>query len=248
MLLNENSELLRLIVQQLRNDLAKSDESQCLALSCIANLGGQEFAESLAGDVAKLLLQRNISPFVLKKAALCLLRLVRKFPDAIPGEQFPQKYAGPCLRFVGRSRTSSDPSFLLPPRCRVSALLDDPDIGVELCVSSLLLGLVSYNPKLYEADLPPKCINLLTRLAFGGDKRSDYKYYHTVCPWLQVRMLRLLQYFPPIADKAALQRLNHVLNEILTKTQVTRSVNKNNADHGILFEAVNLIIHMCQHG
>ena len=33
------------------------------------------------------------------------------------------------------------------------------------------------------------------------------------------------------------------LKKIIKKTEVTKSVNKNNADHGILFEATNLIIH-----
>ena len=40
-----------------------------------------------------------------------------------------------------------------------------------------------------------------------------------------------------------MQHLRDVLTKILTKTEVTKSVNKNNADHAVLFEAVNLIIH-----
>jgi hypothetical protein len=62
----------------------------CLLL-CAANLGGQEFAESLSPDIAKLLVNNKSGPFVTKKAALCLLRLIRKFPDSVPGEEFPQK-------------------------------------------------------------------------------------------------------------------------------------------------------------
>jgi len=31
-------------------------------------------------------------------------------------------------------------------------------------------------------------------------------------------------------------------SQILTKTDVTNSVNKNNADHAVLFESVNLIV------
>jgi AP-2 complex subunit alpha len=31
--------------------------------------------------------------------------------------------------------------------------------------------------------------------------------------------------------------------EIVNKTEVTKNVNKNNSDHSILFEAINLIIH-----
>jgi len=57
-----------------------------------------------------------------------------------------------------------------------------------------------------------------------------------------------MQYFPPPADKGQMTRLNEVLVKILTKTEVTKSVNKNNADHGILFEAVNLVINYCYHG
>ena len=38
-------------------------------------------------------------------------------------------------------------------------------------------------------------------------------------------------------------RLNEVLERILNRTEVTKSVNKNNSDHSILFEAINLIIH-----
>ena len=45
-----------LLFQAIKNDLAgKNEVSQCLALTCIANVGGQEFAESLANDVQKLL-------------------------------------------------------------------------------------------------------------------------------------------------------------------------------------------------
>ena len=56
LLLAEHHDLLRLIIQAIKNDLAgKNEIFQCLALVCIANVGGQEFAESLAPDVQKLL-------------------------------------------------------------------------------------------------------------------------------------------------------------------------------------------------
>ena len=37
-------------------------------------------------------------------------------------------------------------------------------------------------------------------------------------------------------------RLNEVVGHILSKTEVTKSVNRNNAEHCVLFEAVNLLI------
>jgi len=36
--------------------------------------------------------------------------------------------------------------------------------------------------------------------------------------------------------------MNEVLENILSKTEVTKSVNKNNATHAILFDAMKLII------
>ncbi len=114
-------------------------------------------------------------------------------------------------------------------------------------VLSLLLGLVAQDPVGYE-EAVPKIIKLLTRYNVAKECDKDYTYYKTPSPWIQCKLLRLLQYFPPPKEKALLERLNDVLTRILTKTEVTKSVNKNNADHGILFEAVNLIIHMSNSG
>ena len=78
-ILNESNDFLRMAINSVRNDVVSKNESfQCLALACIANVGGAEFAESLAGDVVNILLSTTIRPLVRKKAALCLLRLFRK--------------------------------------------------------------------------------------------------------------------------------------------------------------------------
>lgn len=55
-LLTEHEDLLRLIIQTIKNDLAGTNNiAQCLALACISHVGGREFAESLGTDVFKLL-------------------------------------------------------------------------------------------------------------------------------------------------------------------------------------------------
>ena len=125
---------------------------------------------------------------------------------------------------------------------------------------SLLLGLVSHSPQGFERAWK-KAFCSMSKLVFSKEKRSIYRYYLTLCPWLQVKCLRLLQYFPPPSATAMLSgansdcpeqnlmaRLNHVLNDILTKTAITKNVNKNNADHSILFESINVIIHYSTHG
>ena len=55
-LLNETNEVLRLVINSVRNDIiGRNETAQCLALTMVANVGGKEFAESLAPDVMKLL-------------------------------------------------------------------------------------------------------------------------------------------------------------------------------------------------
>jgi len=56
--------------------------------------------------------------------------------------------------------------------------------------------------------------------------------------------LKILQLFPPPDEKSSdLTKINEILLDIINKTEVTKNVNKNNSDHSILFEAINLIIH-----
>lgn len=84
LLMHENSDFVRLVVNSIRKDLDTHDEvTNCLALHAIANLGGKEMAESLAEDVHRLLISPTSKSFVKKKAALTLLRLYRKFPECV---------------------------------------------------------------------------------------------------------------------------------------------------------------------
>ncbi|XP_073158495.1 AP-2 complex subunit alpha-1-like [Henckelia pumila] len=83
-LLNENHDFFRLAINTVRDDIIGRNETfQCLALTLVGNIGGREFAESLALDVQKLLISSSVRPLVRKKAALCLLRLYRKNPDVM---------------------------------------------------------------------------------------------------------------------------------------------------------------------
>lgn len=72
LLMHENSDFLRLVVNSIRKDLDENNEiNNCLALHAIANVGGTEMAEALCEDVHRLL----ISPYVLVRS--CLKTLVR---------------------------------------------------------------------------------------------------------------------------------------------------------------------------
>lgn len=89
LLMHENSDFLRLVVNSIRKDLdANNEVDNCLALHAIANVGGSEMAEALAEDVHRLLISPTSQSFVKKKAALTLLRLYRKHPEVIPATEW----------------------------------------------------------------------------------------------------------------------------------------------------------------
>lgn len=58
-----------------------------------------------------------------------------------------------------------------------------------------------------------------------------------------MKILKCLAYFPPPPPSSeSYRQLTECLTKIIKKTEVTKSINKNNVDHGILFEAANLVI------
>ncbi|CAL0332320.1 unnamed protein product [Lupinus luteus] len=216
-LLNENHDFLRLAINTVRNDIIGRNETfQCLALTMVGNIGGREFAESLAPDVQKLLLSSSCRPLVRKKAALCLLRLYRKNPDVVNVDGWAD---------------------------RMAQLLDERDLGVLTSSMSLLVALVSNHHEAYWSCLP-KCVKILERLARNQDIPQEYTYYGIPSPWLQVKTMRALQYFPTVEDPNTRRSLFEVLQRILMGTDVVKNVNKNNASHAVLFEALALVMHL----
>lgn len=115
-----------------------------------------------------MLLRRTSTAFVKKKAALTLLRLYRKHPDIVQ-----QEWAE-----------------------RMISLMDDSDMGVTLSITSLIMALAQDRPDEYKGSYI-KAAQRLKRIVVDGDIAPDYLYYKVPCPWIQVKFLKLLQYFPP---------------------------------------------------
>eukprot|EP00762_Andalucia_godoyi_P001586 ANDGO_00198.mRNA.1 AP-2 complex subunit alpha-1 len=216
LLLDETHELLTLIINSVAQDLLSNNENfQCLALTAIANVGGKQFAEALCGEVIKVLTERETKTPAVKKAALTLLRLYRKYPEVFPPDEWCQKVVG---------------------------LLDRPDLGVLTSVASLLVGLVSDHPDAYEGAVP-RSVRVLVKIVLQKDYSSDYVYYGVPTPWLQVKLLRLLQYYPPPADQTLQARINEVLTRIIGGSEIVpKAPNKTNAIHAVLYEAIALVI------
>jgi AP-2 complex subunit alpha len=171
---------------------------------------------------------------VKKKAALTLLRLYRKYPGIIQNEWAE----------------------------RIISIMDDPDLGVALSVTSLVMALVQDNPEAYKTSYV-KAAHRLKRVVVDNEYTQDYIYYKVPCPWIQVKLLRLLQYYPPsgkrnfvprisvlltnrVSDDVNIQNMiRDSLQRILDSASDTpKNVQQNNAQNAVLFEAINLAIHL----
>ncbi|KAF7784317.1 hypothetical protein Agabi119p4_482 [Agaricus bisporus var. burnettii] len=218
LLMHENSDFLRLVVNSIRKDLDSNNEiDNCLALHAIANVGGSEMAEALVEDVHRLLISPTSQSFVKKKAALTLLRLYRKHPEVIPAAEW-------ALRIV--------------------SLMDDQDLGVVLCVTSLVMALAQDHLDAY-AVCCTKAVDRLHRLVIEHEYNATYAYYKVPSPWLQVKLLRLLQYYSPSEDPTIRSILHQVLQTVMNNcAEPSRNVQHNNAQHAVLFEAIGLAIHL----
>ncbi|KAG7356935.1 adaptin N terminal region-domain containing protein [Nitzschia inconspicua] len=205
-----------------KNNAPTTDTAQSLALCSIANITGLELIQTLHSEVQHTLMTKSSTPCVKKKAALCLLRLVRTSPKLVSGKEFVAQMA---------------------------QLLQDKHLGVLTSSMSLLYGLATQNPSEYQS-LIPYAVHILGLLVLKKACAREYLYYRTPSPWLQIKLLKFLQLYPQILSTGqendgqdqSIAQLVSVVSKILTETDVSDSINKSNADHAVLFEAVNLIV------
>ncbi|VDM97500.1 unnamed protein product [Thelazia callipaeda] len=220
-LINNNSDLIKLIIQSIKNDLQSRNPVHVnLALQCISNIGSRDMAEAFAQDLPKLLVSGDTIDFVKQSAALCLLKLFRSCPDILP----PSEYSS-----------------------RIVHLLNDQHLGVVTSAASLIEALSKKWPDEYRGCIS-LAISRLSRIVTAGyTDLQDYTYYFVPAPWLCVKLLRLLQNYPPPEDPSNKSRLMECLEGILNKAMdapKSKKVQHSNAKNAVLFESIALIIHM----
>ncbi|XP_048868873.1 AP-2 complex subunit alpha-2-like isoform X1 [Brienomyrus brachyistius] len=219
-LVNSNSELIRLINNAIKNDLASRNPTfMCLALHCIANVGSREMAEAFAGEIPRILVAGDTMDSVKQSAALCLLRLYKTSPDLV---------------LMGEWTS------------RVVHLLNDQHMGVVTAAISLITCLSQKNPEEFKTCVSLAVSRLSRIVSSASTDLQDYTYYFVPAPWLSCKLLRLLQCYPPPEDGAVKGRLVECLETILNKAQEppkSKKVQHSNAKNAILFEAISLIIH-----
>eukprot|EP00064_Thunnus_orientalis_P001596 superscaffoldBa00000110_g1599 len=219
-LVNSNSDLIRLINNGIKNDLSSRNPTfMNLALHCIANVGSREMAEAFASDIPRILVAGDTMDSVKQSAALCLLRLNRTSPDLVPMGEWT---------------------------ARVVHLLNDQHLGVVTAATSLITTLAQKSPDDFKTSISLAIARLSRIVTSASIDLQDYTYYFVAAPWLSVKLLRLLQCYPPPEDAALRSRLTECLETILNKAQEppkSKKVQHSNAKNAVLFEAISLIIH-----
>lgn len=220
-LVSANSNLIKLIIQSIKNDLSSRNPIHvCLALQCIANIGNDEMVEAVGKEVPKLLVSPDTNDSVKQCAALCVLKLFRLKTDILPPGEWTS---------------------------RIVQLLNDKHLGVVTSAASLIHGFVHYFAEEYKGCVQLAVSRLSRIVTSSYTDLQDYTYYFVPAPWLCVKLIKLLQMYPPPDDPAVFGRLNECLETILNKAQEppkSKKVQHSNARNAVLFEAINLIIHM----
>lgn len=130
---------------------------------------------------------------------------------------------------------------------RITHLLNDQHMGVVTASASLIESLVKKNPDEYKGCVSLAISRLSRVVTASYTDLQDYTYYFVPAPWLSVKLLRLLQNYPPPDDPGVRGRLNECLETILNKAQEppkSKKVQHSNAKNAVLFEAISLIIHL----
>ncbi|XP_047218275.1 AP-2 complex subunit alpha-2-like isoform X2 [Girardinichthys multiradiatus] len=219
-LVNSNSDLIRLINNAIKNDLASRNPTfMNLALHCIANVGSREMAEAFVSEIPRILVAGDTMDGVKQSAALCLLRLNRTSPDLVPLGEWT---------------------------ARVVHLLNDQHLGVVTAATSLITTLAQKSPDDFKTSVSLAVARLSRIVTSASIDLQDYTYYFVAAPWLSVKLLRLLQSYPPPEDASLRSRLTECLETILNKAQEppkSKKVQHSNAKNAVLFETITLIIH-----
>ncbi|KAJ1449948.1 adaptin N terminal region-domain-containing protein [Pelagophyceae sp. CCMP2097] len=224
LLLDERTEVLTLVTNSLKNDLAHESQFVVgLALTSVGNLATNDMARTLAPDVAKHLLPRSgaANPYTRKKAALTMIRVFRRVPEVI------EDY---LVQVVGLLKDRAHGVLIAGVQLMTEALLLSETLG-----SGDQRGVAHAACKADFQRVVPSLVKMLRNLLNLG-----YSPEHDIAgiadPFLQVKLVRLLALLGHKNEEAS-EAMNDVLAQVATNTETNR-----NAGNAILYECVRCIM------
>ncbi|KAK0432905.1 adaptin N terminal region-domain-containing protein [Armillaria borealis] len=223
LLLDEKQEVLTLVTNSLKNDMAHSNMYAVgLALCTFANIASEEMSRDLANEIEKLLGSSNT--YIRKKAALCALRVIKKVPDLTD-------------HFVSKAKN----------------LLTDRNHGVLLSSITLITEMCQTDPSVLNEfrNAVPILVRTLKSLVTTGYS-PEHDVSGIADPFLQVKILRLLRLLGR-GDEHASDTMNDILAQVATNTDSTKNVGNSilyetvltvleiEADTGLRVMAINIL-------
>ncbi|PWN54219.1 putative golgi adaptor HA1/AP1 adaptin gamma subunit [Violaceomyces palustris] len=194
LLLDENTEVLTLVTNGLKNDMNHSNMYVVgLALCTFANIASEEMSRDLCNEIEKLMGSSNT--YIRRKAAICAMRIVRKVPDLL--DHF------------------SD---------RTKQLLSDKNHGVLLCAVTLAIEICKADEEAlseYRKAVPLLVRHLKALVTTGYSPEHDVS--GITDPFLQVKILRLLRILGKDHPQAS-EAMNDILAQVATNTEASKNV------------------------
>eukprot|EP00898_Chlorokybus_atmophyticus_P001919 jgi/Chlat1/2728/Chrsp182S02896 len=189
LLLDERQEVLMLVTNSLKNDMAHSNQYIVgLALCSLGNICSAEMARDLAPEVEKLMNSTNA--YIKKKATLCAIRIARKVPEQI--EAFA---------------------------AQIPLLLKDRNHGVLITAISLageLCDLVPANIDAFRVHVPA-LVRVLKNLVLSGFA-PEHDVAGITDPFLQVKILQLLRVLGK-GNAEASDTMSDILAQVASNTE-----------------------------
>lgn len=194
-LLDENTEVLMLVTNSIKNDMAHENPYvNGLALCALGNIASPEMCRALAREVEKLM--ASVNPYVRKKAALCAMRIIRKV------EEIEDKF-NKCL----------------------GPLLEDRSHGVLISGCCVLTALLEMHPEYIEdfrRHIPTLVRSLRNMVTSGYANAVEYDIAGITDPFLQAKILRLLRLLGTGSVEAS-DEMNDILAQVATNTEGTKN-------------------------
>ncbi len=215
---DSNSSQLDVAVNSIKGDLAGGAlHVKTVVLAALTNCPVKPFIERLASFISDMAFNEGYGTAAIqKKAIACLNAFLKKDPSI-----FQEKWAG-----------------------QLRSLLFSSNVAIVLAAAAFLSTCISIKGAAPFVNEVNTIVEVLSKLVDqSGTYSLEYAYYSTLCPWLQVRLLQLLQLFPAPEKPETVKLIQTVLNHVVTRVEVGSNINKNNADHAVLFEAINLTLH-----
>lgn len=192
-LLNENSPMITLTTHTIYRDLLSGvDFNVGLALTAISTIGNKEFLEAMHTGVQGIVLKGCCNVETLKKSVLTLLCLFRKYPGIV------------------------DLPLIIE---QLSNYLDSSSESLVMASVSFMLGTISSETKPLFVSVVSQLLRILSRIIV--DKKTDPRnmYYGVQSPWMQAKILSLLQLLDPPTDPAELSLLSEALRRTIQSTE-----------------------------